>query len=150
MANVNSSDGLWFNRGGNTTQAPRMFSRTSAVTSSATRETIRFTVSGFSYYILIPVWCYAFIERTDTADYAGFAILKGTVLYDGSSNACSVRYQDRYGQVARNYNADPWIATSGNTFSLAVYEYGYPFPTMATLTAEVMCSRWGNVSVSYP
>jgi len=150
MANVISSDGLWLNRGGNTTQAARTFSRTSAVTSNATRETIRFTVSGFSYYILIPVYFYAFIERTDTADYAGFSIRKGVVLYDGSTGNCSMRYQDSFGQIGRNYNADPWIATSGNTFSLAVYEFGYPFPTMATITAQVMCSRWGNISVSYP
>jgi hypothetical protein len=150
MANVNSSDGLWFNRGGNTTQAARMFSRTKDITSNATRETIRFTVSGYSYYILIPVYFYAFIERTDTADYAGFAIRKGCVLYDGSTGNCSMRYQDSFGQIGRNYNADPYIATSGNTFSLAVYEYGYPFSTRATITAQVMCTRWGNVSVSYP
>lgn len=150
MANVNSSDGLWLNRGGNTTQAARTFSRTSAVTSNATRETIRFTVSGFSYYILIPVYFYAFIERTDTADYAGIGIRKGVVLYDGSTGNCSMRYQDTFGQIGRNYNADPYITTSGNTFSLGVYEYGYPFPTMATITAQVMCTRWGNISVSYP
>jgi hypothetical protein len=150
MANVISSDGLWLNRGGNTTQAARTFSRTSAVTSNATRETIRFTVSGFSYYILIPVYFYAFMERTDTADYAGIGIRKGVVLYDGSNNTCSMRYQDTFGQIGRNYDANPWIATSGNTFSLAVHEYGYPFPTMATITAQVMCTRWGNISVSYP
>lgn len=150
MANVNSSDGLWFNRGGNTTQAPRMFSRTSNVTSNANRGLIRFTVSGYSYYIFIPVWIYALVERTDAADYASFGIAKGTILYDGSSNSCSVRYIDGQGIVSRNVNVDTWIATSGNTFTLSVYYNGVPFSTTATLTAKVMCTRWGNISVSYP
>jgi hypothetical protein len=90
------------------------------------------------------------MERTDTADYASIAIKKGVVLYDGSSNACSMRYQDSFGGVSRNYDANPYIATSGNTFSLAIHEYGYPFSTTTTITAQVMCTRWGNVSVSYP